>query len=940
MGELAALQALPRSSREMSDAAVLAVINPPAADRNRNPGNVSLPGHAAWRQSTPIGAPLDPTQHQVVTNHFRVDTSRIAGSIVHHHVHIFRVMPDGSRADRDSTVDGDQLANVALVLKLFTRHPEWSARGYSYDGKSALFTSGPLGLPAQNAERQPFLSESIGLPSLEGVESTRLRFLVELTQVDVIPSPPHGAEEWRNLDPRTLRALDTALTTFARNQSVHENPAWALVGQKVFSAKAPSYDLIGPYLARRGYYAAMKCCLAGLTVVVDMSVNSFLASGPILTVMQGAANYQHAASFQQDAARGFPPKLLAVIEKAIKNAKVRLVHLGHTKKVVGLGPAADSEASKFDMEEGGRKKRVTVAEYFEIMARQKANYRNALQNGRLRYPKMPTLNVGSKTKPVLVPAELVVVLAGQSRAQSVDAEMVAKLIRYSAVRPEERMSAIMLGDGGESVVSVLRSDADCQKFGLDGVAPQPLTSPAFLLPPAKLAYGGGKIVDPGLAGSWNIDRPQQLFAKLPPAAAAAGFMFGVLLAGDRPPPGEPAYWQGKVSDYMADIVRDAAGSGLKLNRGGSPLISRSDHAELRRQLEVMKRGGVRIVLVVLIDACYADVKLVADGLGLVTQCALWKNVERPPRGFHLNVVLKICTKLGGTCHTLASRLPAGAAKPSTFQDPPASLSWIFDKPAMLVGIDVSHPEPGSEKPSMAAVVASMDGRCSQYAAYLTTLPSRQEMVATLQDAMVQLLQVFRQRNANRLPATIIVYRDGVSDGQFQKVLTDELPFIHGALELSGVPVGGVKVSIVVCQKRHHTRLFYKDQAGGGEFINPCPGLVLDSRGRDSAITSATLNEFYLNSHTAIQGTAKPCKYALIYDEVGFKLSELELLTYWTTYLYARCNRSVSYATPAYYAHWASQRCKELFSAGCTDAELRDISNLWTAAGMHSTMFFI
>ena len=58
-----------------------------------------------------------------------------------------------------------------------------------------------------------------------------------------------------------------------------------------------------------------------------------------------------------------------------------------------------------------------------------------------------------------------------------------------------------------------------------------------------------------------------------------------------------------------------------------------------------------------------------------------------------------------------------------------------------------------------------------------------------------------------------------------------------------------------------------------------------------------------------QGTAKPCKYALIFDEIGFKLSELELLTYWTTYLYARCNKSVSYATPAYYAHWASKRAK-------------------------------
>ena len=32
------------------------------------------------------------------------------------------------------------------------------------------------------------------------------------------------------------------------------------------------------------------------------------------------------------------------------------------------------------------------------------------------------------------------------------------------------------------------------------------------------------------------------------------------------------------------------------------------------------------------------------------------------------------------------------------------------------------------------------------------------------------------------------------------------------------------------------------------------------------------------------------------------MAELELLTYWTCYLYARATKSVSYATPTYYAH--------------------------------------
>jgi hypothetical protein len=41
------------------------------------------------------------------------------------------------------------------------------------------------------------------------------------------------------------------------------------------------------------------------------------------------------------------------------------------------------------------------------------------------------------------------------------------------------------------------------------------------------------------------------------------------------------------------------------------------------------------------------------------------------------------------------------------------------------------------------------------------------------------------------------------------------------------------------------------------------------------------------------------------------LSEIQLMTYWLTYMYVRCNRSVSYPAPAYYSHWASRRARVL-----------------------------
>lgn len=353
---------------------------------------------------------------------------------------------------------------------------------------------------------------------------------------------------------------------------------------------------------------------------------------------------------------------------------------------------------------------------------------------------------------------------------------------------------------------------------------------------------------------------------------------------------------------------------------------------------MMKEGGVRLAIVILMGDFYCEVKRQTDMLGLMTQCLKWKNIIKPPRGYYMNVMLKVNTKMGGTNHTLASQLsPEEAhALPATFQDPPASLSWVFDKPCMLVGIDASHPDPKSKSPTLAAVVGSINGQASQYVAHISAQAPHVEMVAALDKAMFALLKTFKEKNFGKLPEHIIVYRDGVGDGQFAEVLSKEVESIRQALAEHGDI--SCKIVVLICQKRHHTRLVYEEKPD--VFMNCCPGLCVDATGKERSIVSAVHNEFYLNSHTAIQGTAKSCKYTLILDEIGMKIAELELLTYWSCYLYTRCNRSVSLATPAYYAHWASRRAKYLCTAGADNVDLLAISEKWSEAGRDSTMFFV
>ena len=202
-------------------------------------------------------------------------------------------------------------------------------------------------------------------------------------------------------------------------------------------------------------------------------------------------------------------------------------------------------------------------------------------------------------------------------------------------------------------------------------------------------------------------------------------------------------------------------------------------------------------------------------------------------------------------------------------------------------------------------------------------------MASLETGVKSLLANYQKRN-RKLPSRVIIYRDGVSDGQFEQVIRDELALVKKALPAT------TKVAIVVCQKRHHTKLYGKVD---GSCMNICPGILIDGQGDPSkSICSPQYLEFYLSSAVAIQGTVKPCKYTLIYDEIGMYLAEVELMSYWLCYTYCRCNRSVSYPTPAYYAHWAAKRGKTLAAAGVSMEELNAISNTWSEKP--NGMFFV
>jgi eukaryotic translation initiation factor 2C len=173
---------------------------------------------------------------------------------------------------------------------------------------------------------------------------------------------------------------------------------------------------------------------------------------------------------------------------------------------------------------------------------------------------------------------------------------------------------------------------------------------------------------------------------------------------------------------------------------------------------------------------------------------------------------------------------------------------------------------------------------------------------SLKKTFKERLSLWRERNSGRLPDNIIVYRDGVSEGQFSQVLDHELPWMRDACTELYPANKKPNFSIIVSVKRHQTRFYPTDEKHMTSSRNVRSGTVVD-RG----VTLTKTWDFFLTAHQALQGTARPAHYTVLLDEVfraKFKAeaaNELQKLTHEMCYLFGRATKAVSICPPAYYA---------------------------------------
>ncbi|KAJ7902889.1 Piwi domain-containing protein, partial [Mycena olivaceomarginata] len=168
-----------------------------------------------------------------------------------------------------------------------------------------------------------------------------------------------------------------------------------------------------------------------------------------------------------------------------------------------------------------------------------------------------------------------------------------------------------------------------------------------------------------------------------------------------------------------------------------------------------------------------------------------------------------------------------------------------------------------------------------------------------------------------LPQRIIVFRDGVSEGQFDIVIREEKAQILEAFQKLSTAARGPKpyrplFSIVICGKRHHARFYPTSSNFADKNGNTRPGTVVD-KGIVFYPYSISSTLTFIQAHAGLQGTA-----IIIYNFGQFRLVgarfSLSVLTLIRkqgsndfSYLYAWATKAVSLIPAAYYADLACER---------------------------------
>ncbi len=578
------------------------------------------------------------------------------------------------------------------------------------------------------------------------------------------------------------------------------------VGRSLYNREDQTYIGENANMAY-GHYQSVNLTEVGPTVLIDRSCTLIRTAGTLLDFIKNSMR-----GVRDMATTPFNDQMISALNFHLSGLKIYTEHVGGKRKfTIDSLSFLKPDECKFEVNEktGSGKKATTVTKYFKDEYNITLNYRN-----------IPCLLVKGGHKRYL-PVEVCKVYEDQPLPRkNITPTLTAEVVRRSGQqKPLNRFSVIQ-----ESAETIENESHDLlNQMGVQMIT-KPIKVNARVMIPPNIQGSDKRVFDGKKLNEW-------CFVNLSPNVRAH---------------------KQKVNQFIDNLIDEGKRMGINIETKPSKVVDIEYKGQktidniFMNAKNLCKNLQIILFCIPSENDIYYDIKYCGDmKYGIITQCIKDERLLDTPRGYFSNFLLKINGKLDGRNTSISA--------------PERPL--IMKTPTIIIGADVTHPAPADRMlSSVAACIGSYDKDFSHYCASITVQKRSRDEIITRFDFMIEeLLNQFQKCN-KILPKNIVVFRDGVSEGQFDQVLDHEYQLLVETchkLEPNYKPL----VTFIIVQKRHHTRFLPLKEADAlGKAGNIPPGTVVDT-----TVTHPSLHEYFLCSHNGnIVSLIKFIKFFVIF----------------------------------------------------------------------------
>ncbi|KAL7614483.1 hypothetical protein Lser_V15G06694 [Lactuca serriola] len=790
----------------------------------------------------------------LLTNHFNVKLSRTNDHFYQYNVAFFN--EDGN------PVESKGIGRRLLDMVHKTYESEMGGKEVAFDGEKTLFTVGAL--PGTKLEFIVVLENASSNRTIRG-ETKRSRRLpqskpykVTLSYATKIPiqaivNALKGQDSEQFND--AMRVFDVLLRQHAAKQGC------LLVRQCYFKNDPRNFiDIGGGVMGCKGFHSSFHATQSGFSLNIDVSTTMIVKPGKVVDFLLENQNVCCIKEIDWLKAR-----------RTLKNLRIKTFPSNLHYKIIGLSEKTCREQT-FSLKKNKHRDEaidITVYQYFVEYHHKHLEYS----------ADYPCLVVGKLKSPTYIPLELCELISLQCYTKPLSNSQRASLVK-SRQKPQDQMRALM----GELKQSNYDADPLINATGIT-ISNTFTKLEGRVLDPPKLKLGSGRYLVPS-GGRWSFNN--KTFVE--PTRITHWAIVNFSSCCD-------------MNTLRRDLPRCSQAKGLDLDPPSAVIHENSQfrcspaHVRVDKMFEAIRKrlsSPPTFILCILPERKNSDIygpwkrKCLVD-LGIVTQCIAPIKIDHQ---YVTNMLMKINAKMGGI-NSLLSMEFANA------------IPLVSRTPTIIFGMDVSHGSPGrADVPSIAAVVSSRKWpQISRYRASFRAQAARLEMIDGLfepvsedkDEGMIrELLDDFYLSTPKLKPKNIIIFRDGVSESQFNQVLNIELNQIIEACKFLDEQ-WDPKFLVIVAQKRHHTKFFQANSEA-----NVPPGTIVDNK-----VCHPKNNDFYLCAQNGKIGTTRPTHYHVLLDQIKFSADELQELVHSLSYVYQRSTTAISAVAPIRYAHLAA-----------------------------------